>query len=137
MEIPIMAILIATVLQFICGFIWYGPMFSKMWGKIHGFDKLPKAVQQKMMKQMGPFYASQFFVTVVTTIILSLFVRALPFWTPFEIAALLWAGFIVPTQVSGVIFGGTEPKWIIKKIAIMAGAALICVEVAAAVLSFM
>jgi hypothetical protein len=136
MPIPIISTLVATVLQFICGFVWYGPLFSNLWGKIHGFDKLPKAVQQKMMKQMGPFYATQFLVTVVTTIVLSVFTQVLPSWSVFETAALLWIGFIVPTQVSGVIFGGTDPKWIMTKIGIMSGGAFVCVEVAAAVLYF-
>ncbi len=36
-----------------------------------------------------------------------------------------------------VIFGGTESKWIVKKIAVMAGASLVCLEVAAAVLSLL
>jgi hypothetical protein len=50
-------------------------------------------------------------------------------------AAFFWIGFVVPTQVSGVIFGGTEPKWIAKKILVQAGASFICLEVAAIVLS--
>lgn len=131
------AILLATVLQFICGAIWYGPLFSGLWGHIHGFDKLSKEVQQKMMKGMGPFYAIQFFVTLVTTFVLAIFISYQPDWNAYAMAAFFWIGFVVPTQVSSVIFGGTDSKWIAKKIAVQAGASLLCLEVAAAVLHLM
>lgn len=137
MEINYLAVLVATVLQFFVGFIWYGPIFGKLWGQIHGFDKLSKEVQQKMMKEMGPFYGVQFGVTLVQTLVLALFIAVLPEgWNPYGLAGLLWLGFVVPTQVSSVIFGGTEGKWIVKKIAVQAGAALLCLEVAAAVIHF-
>ena len=132
------AIAVATILQFICGAVWYSFLFGKLWGKIHGFDKLSKAVQQKMMSEMGPYYGIQFFVTIVTTFVLELFMANLPSdWNPYALAGFFWLGFIVPAQVSAVIFGGTERKWIGKKIAIQAGAALVCIEVAATVLHFL
>ncbi|MEO5927474.1 MAG: DUF1761 domain-containing protein [Patescibacteria group bacterium] len=135
MNINILAVLIATVLQFIIGFIWYGPLFGGLWGKIHGFDKLSKDVQQAMMKKMMPLYATQFLVTIVTTVVLGLMMGGLPSeWSTYGIAGFFWLGFVVPTQVSAVVFGGTDPKWIVKKIAIMAGASLLCLEVAAVVL---
>ena len=52
-------------------------------------------------------------------------------------AGFFWIGFIVPTQVSAVIFGGTEKKWIVKKIAVQAGVALLCLEAAAAIIHFL
>jgi hypothetical protein len=137
MELNYIAILIAVVLQFIFGFIWYGPLFGKLWGKIHGFDKLSKEVQQKMMSEMGPYYALQLFVTVVTTFVLAIFITNLPGWNPYGMAGFFWIGFVVPAQVSAVIFGGTEKKWILKKIGIQAIAAFGCYMIAAAVLSNM
>ena len=131
------AILGAAVLQFIVGAIWYSLLFGKLWGKMHGFDNLPKETQQKMMKEVGPFYIVQFIVTIVTTFILAIFITYLPAdWNPYAMAGFFWLGFVVPTQVSSVIFGGTPGKWIVKKIAVQAGASLICLEVAATVLHF-
>ncbi len=128
------AILLATILQFIVGAAWY-TFFGKIWGQIHGFDTLPKAVQQKMMKEMGPMYGVQFLVTLVTAFVFALFLAALPQdWNAYGMAGFFWIGFVVPTQISGVIFGGTENKWVVKKIAIQAGASLLCLQVAAAVL---
>jgi len=138
MQLHYPAIFVATALQFVCGAIWYSFLFGKTWGKIHGFDALSKDVQKKMMKSMGPFYALQLFVTLVTTSVLALFIAGLPAeWNTFGIAGFFWLGFVVPTQVSSVIFGGTEPKWIGTKIAVMAGASLVCLMVAAAVLQVM
>ena len=138
MHINFIAVIVATILQFICGAIWYTAFFGKLWGRIHGFDKLPEEVQKKMMKEMGPFYAAQFAVTLITTFVFALLLGGLPpEWNIYGLAGFFWLGFVVPTQVSAVIFGGTEPKWMVTKIAVMAGASLICLEVAAAVLHLM
>jgi Protein of unknown function (DUF1761) len=138
MNLNYIAILVAAVLQFICGAIWYSAFFGNLWGKMHGFDKHSKETQQEMMKGMGPLYGVQFFVTIITTSVLALFIAALPQdWNAFGMAGFFWLGFVVPTQVSSVIFGGTESKWIVKKIAVQAGASLLCLEVAAAVIHFM
>ena len=135
MELNYLAIILAAIAQFLVGWIWYGPIFGKLWGKIHGFDKLSKEVQQKMMKAMTPFYGLQLLVTIVTTVVLSIVHTILPDWSIFMLAGLLWLGYVVPTQVSGVIFGGTESKWIASKIAVQAGGALACLLAAAFVLT--
>ena len=132
------AIIVATVLQFIVGAIWYSALFGKLWGKIHGFDKLSKEVQQKMMSEMGPYYGVQLFVTLLTSFVFELFIANLPpDWNPFGMAAFFWIGFTVPAQVSAVIFGGTPKEWMVKKIAVQSGAALMCLQVAAATFHFL
>lgn len=131
------AILIATVLQFAFGAIWYTFIFGKLWGEMHGFNKLSKAVQQKMMSQMGPIYGLQFFVTLVMTVAVSILILVIPQgWNMYAIASLLWIGIVVPTQVSSVLFGGTESKWIIKKIAVQAGASFFYLQIAVMVLAY-
>lgn len=138
MGLNLLAILVATVVDFIAGFIWYGPLFGNIWGKIHGFDKLTKAVQEKMMRQMGPFYAGQFAVTLLTNCILAIFLTYLPQdWNMYALTGFFWLGFVVPTQVSSVIFGGTEPKWMLQKILIQAGASLLFLELATVIILFM
>lgn len=137
MEINILAIIIATVVQFVIGAIWYGALFGTLWGKIHGFDTLSKDVQEKMAKAMGPFYAIQIIMTFITTIVLAIFISYIPGnWNIFALAFFFWIGFVVPTQVSAVIFGGTESKWIFKKIAVQAGASFLCLETAAIILRY-
>lgn len=138
MDLNIPAVIVATIAQFVVGMVWYTPLFGKLWGKIHGFDKLSKAVQQKMMKEMGPYYGLQLFVTVLTSIVLGLFVANSGInWNVFNLAAMGWLGFVVPAQVSAVIFGGTDNKWIASKIAVQAGGSLACLEAAALVFYLM
>src|SRR5437667_8731900 len=134
MHINYLAIIIAAVAQFIIGAIWYMPLFGNLWGKIHGMEKVSKEDRQKMMKSMGPFLALQFLVTLVTTFVLAIFITYQPTWNAYAMAAFFWVGFVVPTQVSGVIFGGTNPKWIVAKILVQAGASFLCLEVAAAII---
>jgi hypothetical protein len=137
MQLNYLAIILATVVDFVIGAIWYGPIFGKLWGKIHGFDKLPKETQQKLMQQMGPFYALQALVTLITVFVLALFISYLPLWNAYAMAGFFWIGFVVPTQFSAVIFGGTEGKWIAPKLALMAGASLLCLEAAAVILKLL
>jgi hypothetical protein len=138
MQLNYLAIFVATVVQFIFGAIWYTPIFGKIWGKMHGFDTYSKEEQQKMMKKMGPYLALQFVMTLVTSFVLALFLAALPSeWHAYGMAGFFWLGFVMPAQVSAVVFGGTEPKWMAKKIAIMIGGSLICYMLAAAVLQMM
>lgn len=137
MQINYLAVILATVAQFIVGAIWYSALFGKLWGKIHGFDKLPKSVQQKMMKSMGPFYLLQALVTLVMSFVLVIFITYLPLWNAYAMSVFFWIGFVVPTQVSNVIFGGTEGKWVLPKIAVQAGASIVCLEVATAVILFL
>jgi hypothetical protein len=138
MSLNYFAILLATIGQFIVGAIWYTVFFGKLWGKMHGFDKLPKAVQQKLMSQMGPTYGVQFLVTLLTSFVLALFIAVLPAdWNPYGLAGFFWLGFVVPTTVSGVLFGGTENKWVIQKIAVQIGASFLCLQTGAAIIHFM
>lgn len=134
MELNYLAIIVATVLQFIAGAIWFGPIFGKQWGKVHGFDKLPKAEQDRLAKSMGPFYAIQALVTLVTTIVLALFIANQPMWNAYVMAGFFWIGFVVPTQVSAVIFSNTERKHMFSKVAMQAGGSIVFLEIAAAVL---
>lgn len=137
-EVNYAAIGLAAVLQFVFGAIWYTPVFGKLWGKIHGFDKQSPEVQKEMMKKMGPLLAAQFVVTVLTTAVLAVLLAGTTSnWSAYEFAGLCWLGFIVPTQVSAVLFGGTEPRWVVTKIFVMAGGSLGCMMIAAAVLSMM
>lgn len=51
-KINFVAIIIAVVANFILGFIWYTPLFGKIWGKHMGYDMNKKPKQSEMMKGM-------------------------------------------------------------------------------------
>ncbi|MFZ1626491.1 MAG: DUF1761 domain-containing protein [Candidatus Moraniibacteriota bacterium] len=135
MELNYLAIVVATALQFICGWAWYMPLFGKAWGAMHGYDQLSEEDQEKAQKEMGLQLGLQFLGTLVTTFVLALFVAGLPTeWNTYGIAGFMWLGFVVPTQLSAVMFGGTPKQWMVKKIAIMASGSLASLMTAAATL---
>lgn len=134
MTLNYIAILIATVAQFIIGAVWYMPIFGALWGKIHGFDPNSEEGKKAMEKGMTMPLIVQFISTLVTTFVLAIFITNQPDWNAYAMAAFFWIGFVVPTQVGAVLFGGTKPEWVITKIAIMAGGSLLCLEAGAAII---
>jgi hypothetical protein len=138
MSLNFVAIIVASVVQFVIGAVWYMPLFGKLWAKIHGFDMLSPEAQKESQKGMAPLLFAQFIVTVVTTVVLAMFLPVLPLeWNPYGIAGFFWLGFVVPTQVSAVLFGGTKSKWMVTKILISTGGALACLLAATFVLTHM
>lgn len=135
MEINLLAVLAATAAMFVVGAVWYMLLFSKEWSEMHGFNKLSKADQKEMQSQMGPLYGTQIVVTFVSAWVLAYFLVALPNVVWYTTAFLLWIGFIVPTEVSSVVFGGTEGRWVLSKIVISIGGSLACLLAGAYVLS--
>ena len=86
---------------------------------------------------MAPMLLVQFIVTVVTTLVLARLIVMLPDYSAYTLASMLWVGFVVPTQIAGILFGGTDPKWIIRKALVMAGGSFACLMAAAAILRAM
>ena len=134
-NVSLWAVIVATVVQYVVGAIWYMPIFGTLWGKIHGFDTMDKKTQQAMRRKMAPMMVLQLVITAFTAYVLAYVIKALPNHSAYSLAFWMWFGFVLPTQVSAVIFGGTSPKWVFSKIMIMAGGGLVCLEAAAIVLS--
>jgi hypothetical protein len=109
--------------------------FAKAWGKMHDFDKYSKAEQREMAAKMGPFYGLQLLVTILSAFVLAWLLAKLPDENAYLVALMVWLGFVLPTQVSAVIFGGTKAEYIWQKIVLMAGEALVHLLVAALVIT--
>lgn len=138
MSLNYSAILVASVAQFIIGAIWYMPIFGKTWGKIHGMDTVPPEELKVMQKKMIPYLVVQFIATIITTFVLAIFITYSPYaWNVYALAGFFWIGFVVPTQVSAVIFGGTKKEWVMTKILIMAGGSILCLEAGAIIIKWM
>jgi len=138
MDINYIAVLVATVVQFIIGGIWYMPLFGNIWGRMHGFEEHAPEVQAEMRRGMWKLLIVQFIVTLVTSFVFVLILNGVPYdWNRYGLIGFMWLGFVVPTQVSAVLFGGTPPQWIVKKIAIMAFGSLACLEALAFVVVLM
>lgn len=125
MEVDLVAVLVATVVMFAIGAFWYMVPFGKIWGQIHGFDKLSEKDQKKMQKQMGPWYGVQVIVTIISAYVLAGLISLMPDESPYAIAFLAWLGFVVPTQASAMIFGGSPEGYVWHKITISSAESLL------------
>lgn len=135
MNINYSAVLVATIADFVVGAIWYMPLFGNLWGKIHGFDALSKKDQQEARKGMAPMLVVQLVITFITALILAKLHNLIPAYSIYSLAVVVWGGFVVPTQIAAIIFGGTDKKWFVQKTLIMAAGSLTCLQVAAAILN--
>ena len=131
MSVSISAIIAATVAMFVVGAIWYMPLFGKMWGEMFGFENLSKKEQKVMQSKMAPWMGLQFVVTAFTAFGLAKLMTLLPGYSPYTLAVLLWFGLMVPVTVSSAVFGGTDSKWLPRKLAIQLGESLLHTIVAA------
>ena len=118
MDINWLAVVLAVIAQFVVGAIWYMPLFGKIWGEMHGFDKLSKKQQEAMQSSMGPWYGVQLAFMLVNTVVLAYLIAHVATIDPYHIALLTWLGFTLPAQASAAIFGGAPEGWTWHKIAI-------------------
>ncbi len=133
-SVNVWAVVAATIAMFAVGAVWYTFIFQDQWSRIHGFDKLSKKEQEAMMSQMAPLYGAQLLVTIISAFVLAYLMHLLPNLAPATVAGLVWLGFVLPAQVSGVIFGGTESKYVLQKIAILSSEALLHLVIAACII---
>lgn len=140
MEINYMLIVVATVVQFLLGAVWYSPlMFGKWWMEIMGVAHLTKEELQRMQKAMTPFYAVQVLLTLVSTYVLAMLVHYLSManvgFHAYGVAGWIWLGFIAPTQIAAVIWGNTKREFWCKQIFVMTSYQLVSLMITAYIFS--
>jgi Protein of unknown function (DUF1761) len=136
MELNFTAVIVATVVQFILGALWYGPIFGKQYMQIMGVAHLSEDEIKKMQKAMAPFYGLQLFLTLLSTIALSCVITYFPQKSAMMGAFMVWFGFVAPTQISGVIWGNTKQAQWLKQILIMMSFSLTSLMLAAGIISW-
>lgn len=106
-----LAILVATLVGFALGGIWYGPIFGDAW-----LAALGKTADQ-IQPSATPFVIS-FFTSLVTAVVLAMFISALNISTlggGITIGLLVGIGFIATAMASDSAFGDTGLKlWLIQ-----------------------
>lgn len=110
LKMNIWAILVAIVLQFVLGFLWYGPLFGKPWMEMVGLDM----VTVEANPPGAGIWISNIFSAALSILVLAwLFVRL-------EVRTVLrgvWIGFLLgfsfnlmPVMISG--FYADSPYWL-------------------------
>ena len=109
-DVNYIAVLVATIVSFGFGFLWYGPLFGKTWMKMMGFtEKSMKGMKTSMGKAM----AFGFIGLLVTSFVLSMFVDFLQAVTVMDalvVGFLIWLGFFVTTMAGSVLWEGKSWK---------------------------
>jgi len=110
MHINLVAVLVATVANFILGFVWYTPLFGKAWAKEMGFDTNFKPAKGEIARGMifmviGNFLMAYVFahnnaawsyvpgvkeMSPITTIMNATLFTWLGFYMPVDLSAVAW-----------------------------------------------
>jgi len=110
-QINYMAIGIAVVATFILGFIWYTPLFGKLWAKEMGFDPNEKPQTGEMIKGMvimviGNFLMAHVFahnIAVWNPVTWGLEPSGVPEYSNAIMAAFFtWMGFFLPVDIGAI-----------------------------------
>ena len=141
MEIQInwLAILVAVVANFILGFLWYTPLFGKVWGKEMGMDMTQKPDPKVMMKGMAFMVIGNFFLAYVLShnIAAWSYVPGMDEMSKisnvFSTAFFTWLGFYVPYHLGAIVW--ESRSW--KLFFINTGYALVSLVLVASIIIFM
>jgi Protein of unknown function (DUF1761) len=112
-------IAIMTVACFALGAVWHGPLFGKLWMRIHhGKDSFNAKEMAEATKGMWKLMVTEFVATGLMVISIACLVRAIPSMPGWQIALMVWVGFVLPTMASTVIWGADTKKYMATKIAV-------------------
>ena len=125
MKINYLAVIVAAVVHFIIGGLWYGLIFAGIFVDIVG----PQALQQMVADSHWSQYLVAFITSLVLVYILAHFVQFTGSKTAgggLQTAFWLWLGFVATTQLSGVIFEQRKVGLDLLNIGYQLVACLIC-----------
>jgi hypothetical protein len=138
MEINIVAVLIAVVVNFFLGFLWYTPLFGKAWAREMGFDNTVKPTGAQMGKGLTLNLIGNFLLVYV-------FAHNIGAWSfvpdmekmsaveqILNAVVFTWLGFFVPVDLNTVAW--EMKSW--KLFAINTGYHFLILLVAAVILYY-
>ena len=129
-------VLVATVVQFILGGLWYSPLlFGNWWMEFMEATHCSPEEIKKMQKSMAPFYLLQLVLTLLGTISLANLMPYVSGLSFYHLAFWMWIGFVAPTEVASVIWGRTQRKFWLRQIFVMVSCQFFCLMLAAWILS--
>lgn len=93
----------AMVASFVFGYLWYGPLFGKVWAQLIGIKK----GESKPKPWAMPL---TFLGIVLTTFVLAYILYIYKPYCSFGAAFFVWLGFYLPLQLGGVTWEGKPWK---------------------------
>jgi hypothetical protein len=101
------AVIVATVVSFFVGWIWYGPLFGKTWMKLTNFK-----ATKKSKEGMGGKMLLNFIGALITTSVLAMLLNFTGIASVVEGLRLVfwvWLGFLASTTLLGGVLWKNEP----------------------------
>ncbi|MCE9643611.1 MAG: DUF1761 domain-containing protein [Candidatus Andersenbacteria bacterium] len=110
-SVSILAIVGSGIVSMILGYIWYGPLFGKIWSELQGWsaDQMKAKQSQSMMKSYGMMFVG----SLVLAAVLGMFARtvgALTITDGLMVGFWAWLGFALPLLLSSVLWEGKSWK---------------------------
>jgi len=106
------AVLVAAIVSFVVGWLWYGPLFGKMWKGLMGFT-------DESMKAMAMKPATAMFWEFVTSLIMAYVLAnftvvwgALGVAGAWSLAFWIWLGFLATAELGSYLWEGRDLAWI-------------------------
>lgn len=92
-----LAIATVTVASWGFGAIWFGPVWGKLWMKIHHGDKIPSDTEMKKMTEgIWKLLVTEFIATALMIIGLACIINAIPEYSGIRNAFMIWLAFVMP-----------------------------------------
>ncbi len=130
------AISVCTLIMFMGGAIWHGPIFGKFWMKIHhGDKKFTDAENKELMKGMWKLMLAEFFASFLMIVGLACIIRAIPEYSGVRNAFMIWIAFVLPTLTSSVLWGRDKREWMGMKVLITGSYRLLALLLAGYILT--
>lgn len=130
-------ILICAALSLVIGFVWYGPLFGKLWLKVIKADDLTLQARAEMQKKAKPLYVVQFLMTLVQVAVLATLIKGLSGIQAVNYALLIWLGFVVPILAGSALWNNDSKEIARTRFLIQAGYQLVLFVIFALILGFL
>jgi hypothetical protein len=135
MGINYLAVLACGVLALVLGFVWFGPLFGKLWMRVVGVTAADISRRREMQKNMLPRYGISFVLALVQAWVLAHFIYGWQEVPDVRNALWLWLGFVVPTVAAGAMWNTDGPRASWMRFFLMAGYYLVLFAVFGYILS--
>ena len=113
------AVVVSAVASMVIGFLWYGPIFGKLWIRLMAFT--PEAMEAAKAKGMTKEYLLTMLGSIAMSCVLAhslifagSYLNIAGLSAAFHVAFWSWLGFIAPVTLSNVLWEGKSWKlWIL------------------------
>lgn len=117
-----LAVLVAAIVAFVLGWLWFGPVFGKAWMASQGKNmdemttkmKSDSSFKSKMMKSYSIVALMSLvmaFVLAHSLIFAATYLNVSGWSAALQAGAWNWLGFVVPVSVGSVLWDGKSWKW--------------------------